>query len=98
MESRDQLLEYYNTGRYECDYDFYHNLQTILKYLNLYQYSQHLEQHIALLKQIKELTEINSKSLEEDYDDEQGLTQTHQIRKLLNNINTQQIPIIIKEC
>ena len=36
MEHKAKILEYYHSGRYECDYDFHLFLREAVKELNLY--------------------------------------------------------------
>ena len=69
MEHKDRLLDYYHSGRYECDYDFHVSLHETVKELNLYEWEPFLESQIQTLKKIKELTEVNANCLDEDYDD-----------------------------
>lgn len=38
MEHRDKILEYYHSGRYECDYHFHLELKNALEELNLYRW------------------------------------------------------------
>jgi hypothetical protein len=58
------MLEFYHSGRYECDYDFYIYLRDILNTLNLYHWEERLEQQLSLVKRIKDLTDVNSNSLD----------------------------------
>lgn len=38
MQHKDKVLEYYKSGRYECDYEFYVFLHEIVEELNLYEW------------------------------------------------------------
>lgn len=50
------------------------------------------------MKKIKELTLLNSKHSDEDYEDDELISQTFKIKSLIGNINTNDIRLIIKEC
>jgi len=92
------MLEFYQSGRYECDYDFYVYLRDILNTLNLYHWQDKLEQQLSLVKRIKDLTDVNSNSLHEDYDEEEGVCQTYKIKSMIGSLNTKDIATMIKEC
>lgn len=96
MENKGKILDYYQSGRYECDYNFHLNLEELLREMNLYEWIPALEVQIKTLKKIKELTEINANCLDEDYDDEEGLCQTYKIRSLINSLNMKDTHKIIK--
>jgi len=66
--------------------------------MNIYDWDAFIEQQINTLHKIKELTEINAKCLEEDYDDEEGICQTYKIKLLINQLSSKSIPAIIDEC
>ena len=53
MEKKDKILDYYRSGRYECDYDFHLNLEELLREMNLYEWIPALEVQIKTLKKIK---------------------------------------------
>ena len=91
-------MEYYKSGRFECDYQFHIYLYQILKDLNVYEWLPYLDAQIQQLKKIKDLTQINSNSLDEDYDDEEGVCQTYKIRSLINNLNAKYVPQMVEEC
>lgn len=50
------------------------------------------------MKKIKELTLLNSKHSDEDYEDDELISQTYKIKSLIGNINTNDIRLIIQEC
>jgi hypothetical protein len=56
MQHKDKMLEYYHSGRYECDYDFHIHLFEVVKELNLYEWLPVLEGQVETLKKIRELT------------------------------------------
>lgn len=98
MQYKDTILNFYATGRYECDYDFHAYLLQLIRELNLYEWEGKLEGQAQLVKKIKELTLLNSKHSDEDYEDDELISQTYKIKSLINNINTNDIKLIIKEC
>lgn len=89
-------MHFYSSGRYECDYDFHVCLLKTLKILNLYEWESILEKQIQLIKKIKDMSEANSNSLEEDFDEDQAVDQTHKIKNLLNNINTKDVKAMVE--
>jgi hypothetical protein len=92
------MLEFYKSGRYACDLDFHLQLQSALKELNLYHLLPALEKQIQVVRSITHLTEINSKSLEDDYDDDEGQFQTQRIRSMLTGLDTVHIGSMLDEC
>jgi hypothetical protein len=98
MENKDKVIDFYHSGRYECDLHFHIYLRDILLAMNIYEWHTFVEQQINTLNKIQELTEINAKCLEEDYDDEEGVCQTYKIKSLINQLSPKSIPTIIDEC
>ena len=57
-----------------------------------------MEGQTQLVKKIKELTMLNSKHSDEDYEDDELISQTYKIKSLIANINTNDVKLIVKEC
>jgi esterase/lipase len=69
-----------------------------LKDLNLYEWEPKLQHQTQLIKKIKELTDLNNQHSEDDYEDEELISQTYKIKSLIGNIRTNDIHAIIQEC
>ncbi len=54
-----------------------------------------MTQHV---KKIRDLTLLNSKNSDEDYEDEEVISQTYKIKSMVSSICTKDIHSIIKEC
>ena len=91
-------MEYYSSGRYECDLDFHVDLLKVLKEMDLHEWEPKLQHHTQLIKKIKELTDLNNVEKEDDFEDEELISQTCKIRSLIGSIKTNDIHAIIQEC
>ena len=98
MQHRDKILDFYRSGRYECDYEFHVWLHEVLRELNVYEWQGLWESQMQTLKKIKELAEVNSNCLQDDYDEEEGVCQTYKIKSLINQLNAKGIHDIMEEC
>ena len=91
-------MEYYSTGRYECDLGFHTDLLKILKEMDLHEWEPKLQHHTQLVKKIKELTDLNNIEKEDDFEDAELISQTYKIKSLIGSIKTNDIRAIIQEC
>lgn len=57
-----------------------------------------MQNQAQIIKKIKELTDLNNQNSEDDFEDENLISQTYRIKSLIGNICTKDIHAIIQEC